>query len=152
MNTRVQVEHPVTEMITGVDIVQEQIRIAAGEKLRYRQRDIELRATPSSAASTPKTRSSSSPRRAASRPGTCRAVLASASIRMPTGYFVPPNYDSMIGKVIAYGAPANRPSAACDRAVGNGGRRHFDQHPAAPRADGRCAFHRRRHQYPLSGT
>jgi acetyl-CoA carboxylase biotin carboxylase subunit len=105
MNTRVQVEHPVTELVTGIDIVQMQIRVAAGEKLPFTQRNIaDARATPSSAASTPRTRTSSRRRPAASRCGTRRAA---PGVRVDshayTNYFVPPNYDSMIGKIIVHG-------------------------------------------------
>ena len=105
MNTRVQVEHPVTEMITGIDIVQEQIRVAAGEKLRVQAaRHRSSAATRSSAASTPRTRTSSRPRRAASR---SFHVPGGPGIRVDShvydSYFVPPHYDSLIGKLIAYG-------------------------------------------------
>jgi acetyl-CoA carboxylase biotin carboxylase subunit len=100
----VQVEHPVTEMITGIDIVQEQLRIAAGEPLRMRQEDIVIRGHAVECrvnAEDPKTFMPS--------PGPIRQWHAPGGpgIRVDThvysGYQVPPFYDSMIGKLIAHG-------------------------------------------------
>ena len=105
MNTRVQVEHPVTELITGVDIVQEQIRIAAGEKLQIRQRDVELRGHAIECRI-----NAEDPHKFTPSPGriTSWHPPGGPGIRVDShaydGYFVPSNYDSMIGKVISYGA------------------------------------------------
>jgi acetyl-CoA carboxylase biotin carboxylase subunit len=105
MNTRVQVEHPVTEMITGIDIVQEQIHIAAGEKLRMRQKDIQLRGHAMECRI-----NAEDPYRFTPSPGkiTSYHPPGGPGIRVDShvyqGYTVPPNYDSMVGKVIAYGA------------------------------------------------
>ena len=105
MNTRIQVEHPVTEMITGVDLVQEQIRIAAGEKLRYRQKDIVVRGHAIECRI-----NAEDPYRFTPSPGriTSYHPPGGPGIRVDThiyaGYTVPPNYDSMVGKLIAYGA------------------------------------------------
>jgi acetyl-CoA carboxylase biotin carboxylase subunit len=104
MNTRVQVEHPVTEMITGVDIVKEQILVAGGERLRYRQEDIELRGHAIECrlnAEHPETFMPS--------PGRIEEFHGPGGpgIRLEThiytGYVVPPYYDSMIGKLVAHG-------------------------------------------------
>ncbi|RZI41687.1 acetyl-CoA carboxylase biotin carboxylase subunit [Herbaspirillum sp. HC18] len=105
MNTRIQVEHPVTEMITGVDLVQEQIRVAASEKLRFRQRDIEL-----SGHAIECRINAEDPFKFTPSPGRIVAWHAPGGpgIRVDShayaGYFVPPTYDSMVGKVISYGA------------------------------------------------
>jgi len=105
MNTRIQVEHPVTEMITGVDLVQEQIHVAAGEKLRLRQKDIQLRGHAMECRI-----NAEDPYRFTPSPGkiTSYHPPGGPGIRVDShvyqGYTVPPNYDSMIGKVIAYGA------------------------------------------------
>ena len=104
MNTRVQVEHPVTEMITGVDIVQEQIRIAAGQRLRYRQRDLVFRGHAIECRI-----NAESPFTLVPSPGRITQYHAPGGpgIRVDShvfhNYFVPPYYDSMIGKVIAHG-------------------------------------------------
>ena len=104
MNTRVQVEHPVTEMITGIDIVQEQIRIAAGEKLALRQRDIVFRGHAIECRI-----NAEDPFKFTPSPGKITAWHAPGGPGMRVdshayaGYTVPPNYDSMIGKLIAYG-------------------------------------------------
>ncbi len=104
MNTRVQVEHPVTEMVTGTDIVKEQLRIASGEPLRYRQESItwtghamECRINAEDA------------RTFMPSPGVIDVFHppGGPGIRLDshiyTSYMVPPNYDSMIGKLIAHG-------------------------------------------------
>ena len=105
MNTRIQVEHPVTEMITGIDIVQEQIHVAAGEKLRFRQKDIQFRGHALECRI-----NAEDPYRFTPSPGkiTSYHPPGGPGIRVDShvyqGYTVPPNYDSMVGKVIAYGA------------------------------------------------
>jgi acetyl-CoA carboxylase biotin carboxylase subunit len=104
MNTRVQVEHPVTEEVTGIDIVQSQIRVAAGEKLRFRQRDIEIKGH-----SIECRINAEDPFKFTPSPGKINTWHAPGGpgVRVDShaysGYTVPPNYDSMIGKVIVYG-------------------------------------------------
>jgi len=105
MNTRVQVEHPVTEMITGIDIVQEQIRIAAGEKLPFRQRDIEFKGHAIECRI-----NAEDPYTFVPSPGriTTFHMPGGPGVRVDThayqNYMVPPHYDSMIGKLITHGA------------------------------------------------
>jgi acetyl-CoA carboxylase biotin carboxylase subunit len=104
MNTRIQVEHPVTELITGIDLVQQQIRVAAGQKLPFRQRDIVRRGHAIECRI-----NAEDPETFAPSPGRITSYHAPGGpgIRVDShvyhNYFVPPNYDSMIGKVIAYG-------------------------------------------------
>jgi acetyl-CoA carboxylase biotin carboxylase subunit len=104
MNTRVQVEHPVTEATTGIDIVQQQIRVAAGHKLAFRQRDIVKRGHAIECRI-----NAEDPYTFVPSPGriTTYHVPGGPGIRVDShvyaNYFVPPYYDSMIGKVIAYG-------------------------------------------------
>ena len=104
MNTRLQVEHTITEMVTGIDIVQEQIRIAAGIRLRIRQKDVVIRGHAIECrinAEDPYTFTPS--------PGRITSYHSPGGpgIRVDShvyhNYFVPPYYDSLIGKVIAYG-------------------------------------------------
>ncbi len=103
MNTRVQVEHPVTEMVTGVDIIKEQLRIAAGEGLTYKQEDIQIRGHAIECRVNAEDATTFLP-----SPGTITQYHAPGGpgIRVDThiynGYTVPPYYDSMIAKLIAY--------------------------------------------------
>ncbi|HWK36750.1 acetyl-CoA carboxylase biotin carboxylase subunit [Sphingomonas sp.] len=104
MNTRLQVEHPVTEMITGLDLVREQIRIAEGEGLSVRQEDIQFRGHAIECRI-----NAEDPRSFAPSPGTVAQYHAPGGMHVRvdsglyTGYRVPPYYDSMIAKLIVYG-------------------------------------------------
>ncbi len=104
MNTRVQVEHPVTEMTTGIDIVHEQIRIAAGERLRFKQRDIVPRGCAIECrinAEDPYDFKPSPGRITAYHPPGGPGIRVDSHAYQ--NYIVPPYYDSLIGKLIAYG-------------------------------------------------
>ena len=104
MNTRVQVEHPVTEMVTGVDIVREQIRIAAGLPLSYSQDDIKVRGHALECRINAENAKTFIP-----SPGKVREFHAPGGLgvrvesHLYDGYTVPPHYDSMIGKLITWG-------------------------------------------------
>jgi acetyl-CoA carboxylase biotin carboxylase subunit len=104
MNTRIQVEHTITEMITGIDLVQQQLRIAAGEKFTLRQRDIHLHGHAIECRI-----NAEDPYKFTPSPGkiTNWHTPGGPGVRMDshvfTGYTVPPFYDSMIAKLIAYG-------------------------------------------------
>ncbi|MCA9280492.1 MAG: acetyl-CoA carboxylase biotin carboxylase subunit [Phycisphaeraceae bacterium] len=119
VNTRVQVEHPITEMITGVDIVKTGIRVAAGEPLPYRQKDITIRGHSIECrinAEDPK-------RNFAPCAGTVERFdpPGGPGVRMDThvisGYRVPPNYDSMIGKLIVHADDRAQAIARASRAL-----------------------------------
>ncbi len=103
-NTRLQVEHPVTELVTGIDIVKDQIRIAAGERLGYKQSDIEFRGHAIECRI-----NAEHPERFTPSPGVIRTFNLSSGPGVRVDTFahadctIPPHYDSMIGKIIVFG-------------------------------------------------
>jgi acetyl-CoA carboxylase biotin carboxylase subunit len=104
MNTRVQVEHPVTELVTGIDIVQTQIKVAAGQELPFSQRQVQMRGH-----SIECRINAEDPFKFIPSPGriTMWHAPGGPGVRVDshiyTNYFVPPNYDSMVGKIIVHG-------------------------------------------------
>jgi len=118
MNTRIQVEHPVTEAITGVDIVREQFRIADGKKLRFEQKDIHFRGHAIECRI-----NAEDPDTFVPSPGTIRTCNfpGGFGVRMDTaiypGYTVPPTYDSLIAKLIVHGDDRNEAIMRMRRAL-----------------------------------
>ena len=119
MNTRIQVEHPVTEMLTGIDLVKAQIAIAAGEKLTIRQKDVQFRGH----AIECRINAEDPERNFAPCPGKLNVFIPAGgpNVRMDThaytGYTIPPYYDSLIGKLIVWGHDRAEALAVCNRAV-----------------------------------
>ena len=119
MNTRIQVEHPVSELVTGIDLVQEQIRIARGEVLRWTQQDVIFRGH------AVECRINAELPNEGFRPSPGRIDVWSPpegpNIRVDShchaGYAVPPYYDSMIGKLIVYGADRAEALSRMDHAL-----------------------------------
>lgn len=119
MNTRLQVEHPVTEMITDIDLVREQIRIAAGEKLNYTQKDIVF-----SGHSLECRINAENAKTFIPSPGTIKDFHAPGGLNVRldsalyTGYTIPPHYDSLIGKLIVHGKTREGALLRLRRALG----------------------------------
>ncbi len=119
MNTRIQVEHPVTEMVTGIDIIKEQIRIAAGEKLKYVQDDIKINGW----AMECRINAEDPDNDFRPSPGLVTQYLppGGPGIRVDscvyTGYNIPPYYDSMVAKVIVWGRDREEAIARMKRAL-----------------------------------
>ena len=105
MNTRIQVEHPVTEMVTGIDLVREMIRIAGGERLRIRQEDVRLNGHSIEV----RINAEDPAKGFAPNPGTVTAlgIPGGNGVRFDSmlypGYTIPPFYDSLLGKLIVHG-------------------------------------------------
>jgi acetyl-CoA carboxylase, biotin carboxylase subunit len=114
VNARIQVEHPVTEMVTGIDLIKWQIRVAAGERLPFSQADIQQRG----AAIECRINAENPRRNFQPSPGTITQLIAPGGfgVRFDThaysGYVVPPNYDSMIGKLIVH-QPSRAEAIVC---------------------------------------
>ncbi len=119
MNTRIQVEHPITEERTGIDIVKEQIKIAAGEKLKLKQKDIEFRGCSIEC----RINAENPSKYFMPCPGTITGLNLPGGngIRIDTaiyeGYAIPPTYDSMIAKIIVHGANRNEAISKMKRAL-----------------------------------
>lgn len=119
MNTRIQVEHPITEMRTGVDIVKEQIRIAAGEKLKFKQKEINFKGHSIEC----RINAENPSKNFRPCPGkiTGLNLPGGNGVRIDTaiydGYTIPANYDSMIAKIIVFGTSRNEAIAKMKRAL-----------------------------------
>ena len=143
MNTRVQVEHPVTEMVTGVDIVKEMLSIAAGNKLSVKQEDVVIRGHSLECRINAEDPSNFLP-----SPGKVKHFHAPGGngVRVDShlysGYSVPPNYDSLIGKLITYGATRDEAMArmrnALDEIVVDGIKTNIPLHRDLVRDPGFC--------------
>jgi len=140
-----QVEHPVTELITGIDIVQTQIRVAAGEKLPWKQKDIQFKGHAVECRINAEHPSTFVPSPGKLTTTTRRRPGIRVDSHVYHGYYVPPHYDSMIGKLIAYGDTRDQAIARMRGALMEMGSRASTATSAAPGSDERRRLHRRRH-------
>ena len=119
MNTRIQVEHPITEMRTGIDLVKEQIRIAGGEKLKFKQKDIEFKGHSLEC----RINAENPSKNFRPSPGKINEINLPGGngVRIDTaiysGYTIPSSYDSMIAKIITLGSNRNEAISKMKRAL-----------------------------------